>query len=153
MGYKWTSSAIANFVSRMKKKYIDGVDFKEITRDHSLVQKYYDSRLPTEVDGNRKNYYAITGETFKKMLLRAGTKQGDITCDYFIKVESMSNLITKLVFKYAETTLIKEKEAELKEKNEELNRLNILNLENLPVAGQAPATPGNLLQAIAKPPA
>ncbi len=142
MGYKKSEHTITNFVKGMKKKYKDQVDYKEISKTNSLVVEYYKSCKLINTCKHNKDYYAITGETFKKMLLRAGTKQGDITCDYFIKVESMSNLITKLVFKYAEKTLLMEKEAEIKQKEEQmkielkekdaaLNRLNILNLENL----------------------
>ena len=102
MGYKKTKSTISNFIKDMKNKYINNTDYKEVNKNNTLVNMYYELYPLLKVDGNRKKYYIITGKTLKKMLLRAGTKQGDITCDYFIKTENLANSTTQMIFKYIE---------------------------------------------------
>jgi hypothetical protein len=107
MGYKKTKSTISNFVADMKAKYRKTIDYKEVDKNHDLIVCY---RLHprNKVDGNRKKYFIITGETLKKMLLRAGTKQGDMTCDYFIKIEKLANFTNQTIFKYFEEKTKKE---------------------------------------------
>jgi hypothetical protein len=127
MGYKKSKSSISDFVREMKSKYVREIDYKEVTKDFELIVLYYNSHSGLNRDGNRKKYYIITGETLKKMLLRAGTKQGDITCDYFIKIEKLANITSRAVF----TFLNNIKDKQLAEKNAQLNRLHNINEELL----------------------
>ena len=92
MGYKKSKDTISDFTEEMKRKYSD-IDYKEVDRTHELIKK-------STQDSSDNKYYITTGETLKKMLIRADTKQGDIICDYFIKVESVCNTTNKLISMY-----------------------------------------------------
>ena len=112
MGYKKSKSCISDFIREMKTKYVEHVDYREVTRDNELVQ----TCCPGINRGKyNKKYYIITGEALKKMLIRAQTKQGDITCDYFIKVESLCGITTRAIFKYIQV----QKENELEQVKQE----------------------------------
>lgn len=100
MGYKKSPDTVTNFMKEMKNRYKINEDYKEVDKNNLLVVNYFQPLKITV--GNRKKFYIITGTTLKKMLLRAQTKQGDNTCDYFIKVESLCNITNQLIFKYIE---------------------------------------------------
>ena len=102
IGYKKNISSVAKFHVMMKDKYVKDVDYKEVNKTHSLVESYKNSHLPDQVNGNRKKYYIVTGETLKKMLLRANTKNGELVCNYFIKTESLAGATNQLLYKYVE---------------------------------------------------
>ena len=103
MGYKKSKNTITNFVNEMKGKYKNDIDYKEVSSNHELVVNYNGSCLnKSKKPAHNKKHYIITGEALKKMLLRAGTKNGDITCDYFIKVESLVNITSQAIFKFLE---------------------------------------------------
>ncbi len=128
-GYKKNKTSNSDFYKRMKKQYKQDIDHKEISSDDELV-KLYEKFYPeiflgkkNARGGSLKKYYAITGEAFKKMGMRANTKRGEEICDYFIKVESLASLMTKCV--------IKKLELENKEKEEQLNRLHDIHKELL----------------------
>jgi hypothetical protein len=106
-GYKKNTSSIAKFHTIMKNKYIIDVDYKEVTKTHPLVESYRKSCLPDQVGKHNKKYYIITGETLKKMLLRANTKNGELVCDYYIKTETLASVTTQLLYKYAEAQIKK----------------------------------------------
>lgn len=99
-GYKKSDSSIKDFNRKMKETYKENIDYKEVNKNHEIVE-YYKSwnqdrnpGLKTR-DGALRKYYIITGETFKKMCMRANTVKGDETCDYYIKIESLCNIMSK----------------------------------------------------------
>ena len=99
-GYKKTTSSATNFYSKMKEFYKIDIEYKEVSKDHKLVKIYEKLYLQKNVGkefrgGALKKYYIITGTAFKKMGMKANTKKGDETCDYFIKVEELCSLMTK----------------------------------------------------------
>jgi hypothetical protein len=134
MGYKNTKDTMANFMKTMRVKYVENKDYQQVAKTHELVDLYHKSHSCLNTNGNCKKYYIITGETLKKMLLRAGTRQGDITCDYFIKVESLAKLTNQTIFRYIEfmkERQIQERDNLLEQKDSQLNRLHRINAELL----------------------
>ncbi len=107
MGYVG-EKCVANFHRDMKKKYRDQIDYKEIDKEHELVKKYLEFHVDIDPPGNRKKYYAITGHALKKMLMRAGTKNGDKICDYFIKTEALASVLKDFVLQKATNAAIAE---------------------------------------------
>ena len=105
--------------------------------------------------GKAQKYYIITGTTLKKMLMKCGTKKGDQICDYYLKVEQLAIFMKDYIVALHEhlmqkqleqqtklleekdsaindqTKLIEEKDSIIKEKDSNLNRINIVNLELL----------------------
>ena len=76
--------ALTNFYKRvlLTDDYVEGTDYKKIKRDDELVNKYesfYSSNLMNRKTSNRKKYYAITGETYKDLLLKSANKKGKTT--------------------------------------------------------------------------
>ncbi len=123
MGYKKTKDTMTNFYKEMKDKYKEGADYEEVTKTHELVVKFCSCFNTSKKDdriASNKKYYIITGNTLKKMLMRAGTKKGDIICDYFIKVESLASLTHQAIFKFLQV----KKDEELKKKDQELTKSN-----------------------------
>ncbi len=102
MGYKKSKDAIFNFVREMTNKYKVNIDYKEVDKNDDLVKHYRSCLNTSQKMPHNKKYHIITGSTFKKMLLRANTKKGDITCDYFIKIEALASASTQLFCKFAE---------------------------------------------------
>ena len=98
MGYKQISYF---YKDTLYMKYIEDIDYKEIKKNDVLVKLYDEYQHNTNGDksplgkkihtgGKAQKYYAITGKTLKKMLMKCGTKKGDQICDYYLKVEQLS---------------------------------------------------------------
>ena len=101
-GYKKSDSSMGDFYKKMKDVYKKNIDYHEVTKDHDVIKFYENFYLEKNpgtlnVPGNRAKYYIITGEAFKKMAMRANTKKGDETCDYFIKVETLCSLMSQYI--------------------------------------------------------
>ncbi len=113
IGYKIGRNSINNFVNEMKKKYIANVDYVEVSKEHPLIENYYksDSCLNMSVAHN-KAYYIVTGHALKKILMRAGTKNGDRICDYFIKTEALASVLKDFVLRKA-TARVEELESKI----------------------------------------
>ncbi len=114
VGYKKNSSSIAKFHVMMKDKYIKEVEYKEVNKTHPLVESYRKSCLLGQVGKHNKKYFIITGETLKKMLLRANTKNGEVVCNYFIKTETLASTMTQLLYKHTEAKLKKSESRQLR---------------------------------------
>ncbi len=130
MGYKKSKDAITNFIKEMKSKYRNLLDYQEVDKQHNLIQNFYSCLNTSKKEtrgGSLKKYYIITGDTLKKMLLRAGTKQGDATCDYFIKIEKLASITSQYIFQFMEKKL----NNQLLEKDALLTRLHTINAELL----------------------
>jgi hypothetical protein len=138
MGYNKINSF---YIDTLRKKYIINKDFKEIEKTDDLV-KYYEStsadlsapKKRQHSGGSPKKYYAITGETFKKLLMRCCTKKGDQICDYYLKVEQlaifMKDYISALHNHILETKLA-EKDSIIENNEAKINRIHLLNEEYL----------------------
>ena len=98
MGYNQISSF---YKITLRPNYIENIDFKEIKKDDDLGKTYeeYQKNLSgfqnplknkPHKRGTPQKYYAITGKTLKKMLMRCGTKKGDQICNYYLKVEQLA---------------------------------------------------------------
>ena len=81
--------------------YVKDIDYKEINKHDELVKMYNKyQQIPNEeisslgkkvhTGGRVQKYYAITGKTLKKMLMKCGTKKGDQICEYYLKVEQLA---------------------------------------------------------------
>ena len=69
---------------------------------------------------SKKYFYAVSGETFKSLLMEARTPQGKITRSYYIKVEIMAQLMTKYIDYIKEKAMKEEHRKELEEANRKL---------------------------------
>lgn len=130
LGYKESKQSSADFYKKMRTLYIENIDYKEVAKDHDII-KYYENFLVRNISyqdkhgGSNKKYYIITGETFKKMCMRANTTKGNETCDYFIKVESLVIIMTKYLMeriKLEQQRQLQEKEQLLLESKEAYER-------------------------------
>jgi phage anti-repressor protein len=139
MGYKKISSF---YVDTLRKHYKKNIDYKEISKDDDLINKYNDFASadspslakPKHTGGTAQKYYAITGETYKKMLMRCCTSKGNEICEYYIKVEKLAKFLKSYIdalHLYILQEQLKENTKQLEEKNKRLNRMNILNIELL----------------------
>ena len=100
MGYKKVSD-FYNTILRMD--YIKNIDYKEINKDSELIK--LNIEIPNAIlkslgkskhtGGKAQKYYAITGETYKKMLMKCRTKKGDSICNYYIKIEKLAMFYQK----------------------------------------------------------
>lgn len=89
--------SVSDYYSNILKKYcrVDE-DYIQIDKNHDLVIKYNAHSSSANL-WNQKNttkittecYYAITGECYKKLLMRASGKNGDDARDYYIKLEKL----------------------------------------------------------------
>jgi hypothetical protein len=132
--------AIKHFIDRkLKDEFVENEDYCEADKNHELVVKYYENLSKTN-DFNEKKaspnlakplknvnlmtkrkYYIALGQTFKKLLMRASSKKGIETRDYYLKVEelckTMHLYINKMnLFNSQKLLEYKEKEIETKEK-------------------------------------
>ena len=116
MGYKLVSKFYAE---NLRPNYIENIEYKEVDENNELI-KFYVRNLSVPLGtlkivphkrGTPQKYYIISGNTYKKMLMRCRTKKGNDLCNYYIKVEElaifMKDYITEL-HKY----LLKIKETE-----------------------------------------
>ena len=126
LGYKKTSSSMANFYIKMKEVYRDNIDYKEVDKNNDIVKIYLLKKVGKETRGGAlKKYFIITGETLKKMGMRANTKKGDEMCDYLLKVERLAAMMSK----YLMEKICLEKTQEL-ESNKQLLESKTQQLEN-----------------------
>ena len=83
-------SAMSNFHKKLKRDYTEHIDYEQITKGHELVQQWISD---TNKDYNKlgsKHYYAVTGETYKDLLVRANTVEGGMCRAYYRKVERLA---------------------------------------------------------------
>jgi hypothetical protein len=137
MGYKKISDF---YCDTLRKKYVENTDYKEITKNHDLVKIYESINADQSAlckkhkRGKEKKYYAVTGETLKKLLMRCGTKKGDQVCDYYLKVEQLAIFMKEYInalHSHILETKIAEKDKEISEQKENVNRIHNVNKELL----------------------
>jgi hypothetical protein len=112
-GYTKTISMMRDFSRKLYDAYKEGVDFKEVPRNHPVVMAAWKS-IPSKKDargGHNKKYFIITGTTYKKLLQTAHTKPGDIARDYFIKVESICAAVNRLTNMHLKREQVRKNEA------------------------------------------
>lgn len=108
MGYSFNKSTITNFNKKiLTSKFQIETDYKEVKKDHPLIQ----SCPPTNVGkisdsngkwgGSNRKYYIINGQTLKTCLMLANTEQGKKVRQYYIKVESLAALMSHYVLSEA----------------------------------------------------
>ena len=127
MGYKKVSD-FYNTILRMD--YIKNIDYKEINKDSELIK--LNIEIPNAIlkslgkskhtGGKAQKYYAITGATYKKMLMKCRTKKGDSICNYYIKIEKLAMFYQKY------TTELYKYIADEKDKQLKLQEYKMLNL-------------------------
>ena len=139
MGYKQISHF---YKDTLKPNYKENIDYKEVDKNHDLV-KIYNEFLNEDqsslgkskhTGGKAQKYYIITGESYKKMLMKCKTKKGESICEYYLKVEKLANLYNKytsILHKYISMENAKQLEEKSKELNEQKNQMNRMNKVNL----------------------
>ena len=100
-GYKSGKNTMSHFYEKLKKEYEENVDYKIVDKDHNLI-KVGSQNFGSKISAHNKQYYIITGETYKALLQSAQTKQGKITRKYFIKIETLANLTNQVIYKHLE---------------------------------------------------
>jgi len=138
MGYTQIS---AFYRDTLRKKYKENIDFKEIKSNDDLV-KIYESLNGDQLllgkkkhtGGKIKKYYAVTGETFKKLLIRCGTSKSDQICDYYLKVEQLARFMKDYIsalHKHILENKLEEKDKVIQEEKDKFHRIHIVNEEYL----------------------
>ncbi len=142
MGYKQVSHFYKDV---LYKQYTENIDYMAITKEDPLVEFYEKNReIPNEeifllkkkihTGGKPKKYYKITGKTFKKMLMKCGTKKGDEICEYYLKIEQLAIFMkeyTNELSKHLLQKQLEEKNRLLKESEEKESRMNAVHIELL----------------------
>jgi hypothetical protein len=103
MGYRAGKNMMLRIYDKLHNEYENQADYKIVSLNHDLVQKYYSLNLGIKKDprgGALKKYYIITGETYKALLASAQTAQGKVMRKYFIKIEFLANYTTKVIFEH-----------------------------------------------------
>lgn len=155
-----SKDSVIHFYKRvlLTDDYVEGIDYKKISKDDELVKNYESFSSPDLANrnpSNRKKYYAATGETYKDLLQKSANKKGKATRKYYRKVEQLAIFMKDYIVALHEhlmqkqleqqtklleekdsaindqTKLIEEKDSIIKEKDSNLNRINIVNLELL----------------------
>lgn len=90
-GYKKTNVSLRDFNKKMKANYKDNIDYKEVDKNHEMVQKYKMVSEKKNVSnkyggGSNKKYYIISSKTLVLCLTRANTKQAIRTLEYFYEI-------------------------------------------------------------------
>ena len=90
--------ALTNFYKRILfTSFTINIDYKEIKKDDELIKKY-DNIFGSSKNANQKNkakmttkkYYAITGETYKELLILSANKKGKEARKYYLKIEKLA---------------------------------------------------------------
>jgi phage anti-repressor protein len=93
MGYKKVSD-FYNTILRVD--YKENIDYKEIDKNDKLANaKQIALGKIKHTGGKAQKYYAVTGETYKKMLMKCRTKKGNDICNYYIKIEKLAMFYQK----------------------------------------------------------
>ena len=74
------------------------INYKEIKKDDDLIKKYdkfYSPKMANRNTSNRKKYYAVTGETYKELLIKSANKKGKEARQYYIKIEKLAMFYQK----------------------------------------------------------
>jgi phage anti-repressor protein len=102
------------------------VDYKEIKKDDELIKKYeklYSHWLVNRKTSNRKKYYAITGETYKELLILSANKKGKEARKYYIKIEKLA-MFYHMYISELHKHLSQEKDKQLKKQENKVMHLN-----------------------------
>ena len=121
--------AIRHFYDRilLKGDFQEGIDYKEISPNDELVNSYSPNLANRNLElksSNRKKYYAVTGETYKCLLLSSRTNQGKETRRYYIKVELLARNMKDYIFEHFKIQKQIEIAQTEKEKNKYLSLYN-----------------------------
>jgi len=106
--------------------FIINVDYKEIKKDDELIKKYEKFYSPLVVNrktSNRKKYYAITGETYKELLILSSNKKGKEARKYYLKIEKLA-MFYHMYISELHKHLSKEKDKQLKIQENKVMHLN-----------------------------
>ena len=142
MGYKHVPQFYKDVLIN---NYIENVDYVDIKKDDELVKKYEEYKKSFTVEnstvklkelrgGGLKKYYKITSRTFKKMLMKCGTKKGDQICDYYLKVEQLAIFMKDYIVALHKHIMQKQLDDQnklLEAKDAALGRMNNVNIELL----------------------
>jgi phage anti-repressor protein len=119
--------ALTNFYSRVLfTNFTINVDYKEIKKDDELIKKYekfYSSENMNRKTSNRKKYYAITGETYKELLILSSNKKGKEARKYYLKIEKLA-MFYHMYISELHKHLSKEKDKQLKIQENKVMHLN-----------------------------
>jgi phage anti-repressor protein len=116
-------NAINHFYERilLKGDFQVGIDYKEISSSDDLViyrSPNLGSDILTTKPAHNKKYYAVTGETYKCLLLSSRTNKGKETRRYYIKVEVLARNMKDYIFEHFKI----QKQLQLKEKDLQLTQ-------------------------------
>lgn len=96
-------NSIYHFYERiMIPNYEEFTDYKKVDTNHELIKEYIECHSPKKgkLDGTRKKFYIVSGETYKCMLLTSASIQGKITRKYYMKVEMLANKMKDYIFNF-----------------------------------------------------
>ncbi len=89
IGYKVGRNSHNNVVNDMKKKYIEGIDYKEVEKNHHLVLEYFKAHPDECIPSINKKFYIVSNKTFVVMLMRAKTTTSIRYAEYFYHIHDL----------------------------------------------------------------
>jgi len=148
MGYK----KISDFYNTILYKYTEHINYKEIYTTDPLFIEYKghttldESKNKPHTGGSSKKYYAITGLTFKMILMQCKTDKGKEARLYYLRIEELSKFIERYNIALHEHIMQKhndehkqmliehkqmliEQKQIIAEKDAKFNRINTINME------------------------
>ncbi len=110
-GHSEKDKALMSKFGQTLTSFVFNEDYKIIDKNHELVKFYKSKFYPLFKEGKKDNrggalkkYYAVTGETFKVLLMMANTTKGRQIRKYFIKTESLTSLMNRYLTELNEAT-------------------------------------------------
>ena len=96
-------NALTHFYERVLfTNFTIDVDYKEIKMNNELIKKYNEvsgspnlENQKNKVKMTTKKYYAVTGETYKELLIKSANKKGKEARQYYIKIEKLAMFYQK----------------------------------------------------------
>ncbi len=94
-GYKSGKDMMNKFITRVLiPNLTENIDYQCVDKTHKLVQRYSVTKDRFHPSHNR-NYYIITGEAFKMLMMIAHTKVAHTTRIYYLKIEQLAQEYAK----------------------------------------------------------
>ena len=124
-------NALSNFYTQVLfTNFTINVDYKEIKKDDELIKKYETIfAAPSLVNQKNKakmttkKYYAITGETYKELLILSANKKGKEARKYYLKIEKLA-MFYHMYISELHKHLSQEKDKQLKKQENKVMHLN-----------------------------
>jgi hypothetical protein len=92
LGYSGGKNLTSNFVKNVLSKFNEGIDYRQVEHDSEWVKNHEtlgSSAMRNLAKGHQRKHYIISGLVYKRLLMKATTKEGNAQGDYYCDVETL----------------------------------------------------------------